>query len=299
MARFLLGLDLGAAARFDGAGEPVPGRAAQGDAAGWVAAAARAAGVPAPSRAVRLAGPRRLPGEIPRRLPRQRPGLRSSQAELHRFFDPPGGDSMQNAGAGGGVTWCAGPAAGLGARLGGGLGGAALRAAGSLPGGAAHAAAPRRRRRPLRHRPFRRTGLRSTPGPRRPPGAPGASPRSRAGDRRASTAARDRAAALRLLADLRRAATPAGLLPERVDARTGVPALDDAARLVPRLRRARPAPALARTPPAGEPVAQPQPARPVDARPTRKHSEPGERSSSRSISAAASAPPEPRPSHSS
>ena len=34
---------------------------------------------------------------------------------------------------------------------------------------------------------------------------------------------RDRRAALRLLAALRRAATPAGALPERVDARTGVP----------------------------------------------------------------------------
>jgi GH15 family glucan-1,4-alpha-glucosidase len=33
----------------------------------------------------------------------------------------------------------------------------------------------------------------------------------------------DRRQALRLLADLRRAATPAGTLPERVDARTGVP----------------------------------------------------------------------------
>jgi GH15 family glucan-1,4-alpha-glucosidase len=32
-----------------------------------------------------------------------------------------------------------------------------------------------------------------------------------------------RAEALRLIGDLRRAATPAGLLPERVDARTGVP----------------------------------------------------------------------------
>jgi GH15 family glucan-1,4-alpha-glucosidase len=33
----------------------------------------------------------------------------------------------------------------------------------------------------------------------------------------------ERRAALRLLADLRRAATPAGALPERVDAHTGVP----------------------------------------------------------------------------
>ncbi len=42
-------------------------------------------------------------------------------------------------------------------------------------------------------------------------------------DRRPRRAERDRAAALGLLAELRRAETPAGLLPERVDARTGVP----------------------------------------------------------------------------
>jgi glucoamylase len=45
IARFLLGLDLTAAARFHPDGSPVAGRAAQGDAAGWVAAAARAAGL--------------------------------------------------------------------------------------------------------------------------------------------------------------------------------------------------------------------------------------------------------------
>jgi hypothetical protein len=44
VARFLLDLDLEAAARFRRTGEPVPVRDAQGDAAGWVAAAARAAG---------------------------------------------------------------------------------------------------------------------------------------------------------------------------------------------------------------------------------------------------------------
>jgi hypothetical protein len=47
IARFLLGLDLGAAARFHPDGSPVAGREAQGDAAGWVAAAARTAGLPA------------------------------------------------------------------------------------------------------------------------------------------------------------------------------------------------------------------------------------------------------------
>ncbi len=43
ITRFLLGLDLTAAARFHPDGSPVDGRAAQGDAAGWVTAAARAA----------------------------------------------------------------------------------------------------------------------------------------------------------------------------------------------------------------------------------------------------------------
>lgn len=46
--RFLLALDLRSAARFYGSGQPVPGRAPQGDAAGWVAAAARAVGLPPP-----------------------------------------------------------------------------------------------------------------------------------------------------------------------------------------------------------------------------------------------------------
>ncbi|HEV7770467.1 MAG TPA: hypothetical protein VGO66_07395 [Solirubrobacterales bacterium] len=48
-AGFLLGLDLDAAARFDGSGTPVEGRDAQGDAAAWVAIAADAAGLPIPA----------------------------------------------------------------------------------------------------------------------------------------------------------------------------------------------------------------------------------------------------------
>jgi hypothetical protein len=47
---FLLSLDLGAAARFEPNGDPVPWRPAAGDATGWVAAAAQATGLPAPSR---------------------------------------------------------------------------------------------------------------------------------------------------------------------------------------------------------------------------------------------------------
>ncbi len=50
VARFLLGLELRAAARFRGTGTPVAGRRAQGDAWGWVAAAARATGLQPPAR---------------------------------------------------------------------------------------------------------------------------------------------------------------------------------------------------------------------------------------------------------
>jgi hypothetical protein len=48
VAHFLTGLDLSTAARFDEQGTPIPGRVAQGDAAGWVDAAAAATDVPAP-----------------------------------------------------------------------------------------------------------------------------------------------------------------------------------------------------------------------------------------------------------
>jgi hypothetical protein len=45
IARFLAGLDVAVAARFDWNGQPVAGRDAQGDASGWIVAAAGAAGV--------------------------------------------------------------------------------------------------------------------------------------------------------------------------------------------------------------------------------------------------------------
>lgn len=45
IAGFLLNLDLNAAARFEGAGDPIEGREAQGDAWGWAARAARATGL--------------------------------------------------------------------------------------------------------------------------------------------------------------------------------------------------------------------------------------------------------------
>jgi glucoamylase len=48
VAQFLTGLDLNVAARFTETGVPVPDRAAQGDALGWVTVADRATGVPTP-----------------------------------------------------------------------------------------------------------------------------------------------------------------------------------------------------------------------------------------------------------
>jgi hypothetical protein len=49
VAKFLTGLDLNAAARFTESGAPVPGRAAQGDALGWTTVAARTTGLKPPN----------------------------------------------------------------------------------------------------------------------------------------------------------------------------------------------------------------------------------------------------------
>jgi hypothetical protein len=53
VAQFLTGLDLDAAARFTETGRPVPGRAAQGDALGWTTVAARATGLKPPTKPYR------------------------------------------------------------------------------------------------------------------------------------------------------------------------------------------------------------------------------------------------------
>ena len=231
VARFLLGLDLDAAARFRGTGEPVPGRGPQGDAAGWVAAAARAAGVPRP------------------RLP-------------HGWQDQPdyqegnSGDYLANAIA---STALDGPKSGLRLhisarrRMGRGIraafcaDGGLVRAADDPGSGLDSAAAWAVRPFPhpdlftLARRTLLRLGAQSTrygivpsedwssgDDPWTAPTAWTAwSLATLANDkhpgRSRGTTWRDRRAALRLIADLHRAATPLGLLPERVDARTGVP----------------------------------------------------------------------------
>jgi glucoamylase len=248
VARFLLGLDLGAAARFHGDGKPVAGRGAQGDAAGWVAVAAHAAGLP-PSpvlgtrresadyqegaagryvanaiAAIKTAGGSRTPpsgadataGEAQASLYGPSPTRRREERRLKAEF----------------VT-----AAGLTREPG---------ARGGLDSAAAWAVRPFAL--PLLYPPARRTLLRLAGiGASGPPASrfgivpsehwPGLDPWTAptawsawglaalaAHEREHPAAARrDRQAALSLLADLRRAATPAGALPERVDARTGIP----------------------------------------------------------------------------
>jgi GH15 family glucan-1,4-alpha-glucosidase len=196
---FLHGLDLGAAARFETDGTPVGGRGAQGDAAGWVAAAARAAGLP----------------DDPPHQPWK--GLADYQ-------ENGGGDFLADAIASGAshiralfgtsagtLTRCAGdPASGLDS--------AAAWAVRPFPQPALY---------PL----VRRTLLRLAADSGRFGIVPsenwdgGDDPWTAptAWTAWSLAALGERSAALRLMDALRRDATPAGLLPERVDARTGIP----------------------------------------------------------------------------
>jgi glucoamylase len=215
-ARFLLGLDLAAAARFDGSGEPVGGRDAQGDAAGWVAAAARAAGVPA----------RLTPLDWRNRADYQEKST---------------GDYLANAIAA--TTWLRHPD--VKSATPGGLqefvsGQGLVRKAGDPGSGLDSAAAWAVR--PFPHPqlfPAARRTLRALPALQEKRFGAGAShfgivpsadwheadpwTAPTAWSAWSLAALGERRPALRLLADLRRAATPAGLLPERVDARSGVP----------------------------------------------------------------------------
>jgi hypothetical protein len=242
IVHFLLGLDLNTAARFDRSGEPVEGRPAQGDAAGWVAAAARTAGI-----------------ELEAVEVEDRPvDARLAQGDwrgLADYQEKDGGDYLGNAIA---AAFPAGPKPTHRGRStsdreallthdfegGDGLVRIADEPGSGLDSAAAWAVRPFRL--PALYPAVRRTLLRLVAerenrfgllpsedwsGGRDPWTAPTAwsawslaaleQIERRAGRRRAATA--DRRTALRLLGDLRRAATPLGLLPERVDARTGRP----------------------------------------------------------------------------
>jgi hypothetical protein len=198
---FLKSLDLSAAARFHGTGEPVPGRDAQGDAAGWIAAATRAADLPAQ---------------------RER-GAWHDRAD---YQEGEAGDYLGNA-----IASDLGPASirelfesprGLNrvaADPDSGLDSTAAWAVRLFPQPALF---PAVRRTLLRLASRRESRFGLVPSERWHGGEdPWTAPTAWVAW---SLAALDeRRAALGLMADLRRAATPLGLLPERVDADTGLP----------------------------------------------------------------------------
>ncbi len=196
VVHFLLGLDLEAAARFNGDGTPVDGRAVQGDAVGWVAAAAEAAG---------------LPTEVVHQPWRDRADYQESAA----------GDYLGNA-----LASAAGLAPFVTSR---GL----IRQAGDPESGLDSAAAwaVRPFPRPALYPLARRTLLRLAADRGRFGIVPSESWDGGNDPWTAQTAwtawslaaLGERRAALRLMTALRRAATPLGLLPERVDAHTGMP----------------------------------------------------------------------------
>ncbi len=216
VARFLLGLDLGAAARFQGDGTPVEGREAQGDASGWVTVAARAANLPPPQSPPWRHRPDYQESD---------PGSYLANAIASAFIvDGPktrlyGGKSARQQGAAGVEGAFAAP---------GGL----VRRSGDPDSGLDSAAAWAVRPFPLpglspavRRTLLRLAGARTRFGIVPGEGWAGVDPWTAptAWSAWSLAALGERRPALRLLADLRRAATPTGALPERVDARTGVP----------------------------------------------------------------------------
>ncbi len=227
VVRFLRNLDLDAAARFHGDGTPVEGRAAQGDAAGWLVTAERAAG---------LAGKRGSePGPAGRSSRAQPAGPWRDRAD---YQEGAAGDYVANAIASGVrntslrgyfahrkdlVRGAGDPASGVDS--------AVAWAVRPFPRPALFPLV----RRSLRHLlAARQTRFGIVPsanwhGGEDPWTAPTAwtawafAALARQGKRSSALARRDRRTALSLMADLRRAATPLGLLPERVDAQTGLP----------------------------------------------------------------------------
>ncbi|MFN8161837.1 MAG: hypothetical protein U0R52_12430 [Solirubrobacterales bacterium] len=201
IARFLAGLDIDAAARFGGGGAPVGGRSAQGDAAGWIRAALEATRDRAPAR-------------------------RGAWRERADYQERSGGGGalLGNAIASGL------PAGRLRALF--ASGGELVREAGDPGSGpdsaAAWAVAPFPR--PALRRPAART-LAALAADASPYGIlpsadwPGRDPWTAptAWTAWSLAALGERRAAIALLRRLRRASTPAGFLPERVDRRTGLP----------------------------------------------------------------------------
>jgi glucoamylase len=216
VVRFLLGLDLGTAARFHPDGTPVGGRAPQGDATGWVAAAARTIGLAdrGPSQTWRdhadyqegdsgdyLGNAVAATAAEPQGIPAGDPAVRRpAEEEIRKAFGASGVlvREMEDPESG-------------------------------IDSAAAWAVRPFQLRSlyPVARRTLLRIAARSGrfgivpsedwSGGDDPWTAP------TAWTAWGLAALGERGAALRLMAALRRDATPAGLLPERVDARTGIP----------------------------------------------------------------------------
>jgi glucoamylase len=242
VAHFLTGLDLDAAARFDEGGAPIPGRAAQGDAAGWVDAAAVATGLPAPDKPF----PWRARSDYQESTPGTYLGnaLAAAAANLAPSAPKPSTDEVDGPKTGDIGRFSAHQQRAVGgvARIGREFGteSGLVRKAGDPGSGLDSAAgwAIRPFRLSALYPPAERTLLRlvrqATPygitpgegwqGGEDPWMAPTAwSAWSLAGIAAETGRGEDRRAALTLLADLRRASTPAGDLPERVGAHTGIP----------------------------------------------------------------------------
>jgi len=225
--RFLLGLGLEDAARFHGDGSPVAGRPAQGDAIGWVAAAAHATGMIGGAREAAhiLSGGQQIPWRDRPDYWEQGPGdylgnAIAANADLSDFTPPSWGVSSDTPLGKGLVREAGDPRSGLDSSV--------AWAVRPFPTPRLYRAV----RATLHQLVGQATRYGITPGEgwtggEDPWSAPtawtawslAALAREETGRRRAV----DRRLALRLITDLRRAATPAGTFPERVDRRTGVP----------------------------------------------------------------------------
>lgn len=217
VTRFLLGLGLEQAARFHGDGSPVPGREAQGDAIGWVAAASQAAGLIDSSRhAARI-----LAGGNPV-LWRNRadywegdPGdylgnALASRADVSEFSHHIRGENSDTPLEPGLVRVAGGPASGLDSSA----------AWGVRPFSQPHLYPAVRTT--LNQVVSQSTPYGITPGEDWPGGEdPWSAPTAWTACSLAALG--ERREALRLMQALRRSATPTGDLPERVDAATGIP----------------------------------------------------------------------------
>jgi len=210
VTQFLLGLGLKDAARFYGDGSPVPGRAAQGDAIGWVAAASRAAGLIGSARhAARILGGG---GPVPWR-------------DRADYWEGAPGDYLGNAIASGEVAIKHLYGAKLPVRLErdpadpkSGLDSAAAWAVRPFTRPRLYPAVRNTLSRLVAHRtPYGITPGEGWSGGEDPWSAP------TAWTAWSLAALGERPDALRLMQALRRSATPAGDLPERVDAKTGIP----------------------------------------------------------------------------